>query len=79
MPVRVVLIDDHEMVIEGLKAMLTPFGERVEVIGTAVRAESAMPVIAALPPTSCCAMCGCRASADWICAGRSASVTPGRR
>ena len=27
MPVRVVLIDDHEMVIEGLKAMLTPFAE----------------------------------------------------
>lgn len=47
---RVVLIDDHEMVIEGLKAMLTPFGERVEVIGTAVGAESAMPVIAALTP-----------------------------
>lgn len=33
MTVRVVLVDDHEMVIEGLKAMLAPFGDRVEVVG----------------------------------------------
>ena len=28
-PVRLVLVDDHEMVIEGLKAMLAAFGDRV--------------------------------------------------
>ena len=28
-PVRLVLVDDHEMVIEGLKAMLAAFRERV--------------------------------------------------
>ena len=32
-PVRVVLVDDHEMVIEGLKAMLGPFKSRVRVVG----------------------------------------------
>lgn len=47
---RVVLIDDHEMVIEGLKAMLAPFGERVTVVGTAVGADSAMTAIADLDP-----------------------------
>ncbi len=41
-PVRLVLVDDHEMVIEGLKAMLASFGDRVEVVGQAVGAERAV-------------------------------------
>lgn len=49
-PVRLVLVDDHEMVIEGLKAMLTSFGDRVEVVGQAVGAERALSVIADLDP-----------------------------
>lgn len=48
--VRVVLVDDHEMVIEGLKAMLAPFASRVEVVGEAVGAEKAMTVIEELEP-----------------------------
>jgi DNA-binding NarL/FixJ family response regulator len=48
--VRVVLVDDHEMVIEGLKAMLAPFASRVEVVGEAVGAEKAMTVIDELMP-----------------------------
>jgi DNA-binding NarL/FixJ family response regulator len=49
-PVRVVLVDDHEVVIEGLKAMLAGFGERVGVVGQAVGVEQALAVIAALTP-----------------------------
>ena len=49
-PVRIVLVDDHEMVIEGLKAMLTAFASRVTVVGQAVGAEKAMDVIADLDP-----------------------------
>ena len=49
-PVRLVLVDDHEMVIEGLKAMLAAFGDRVEVVGQAVGAERAVGVIADLDP-----------------------------
>src|SRR6476619_8586694 len=49
-PVRLVLVDDHEMVIEGLKAMLAAFGDRVEVVGQAVGAERALGVIADLDP-----------------------------
>lgn len=48
--VRVVLVDDHEMVIEGLKAMLAPFRERVEVVGEAVGVDKALTVIGALQP-----------------------------
>jgi len=50
MPVRVVLIDDHEMVLEGLKAMLTPFADRVQVVGEAVGADNALTVIDELGP-----------------------------
>lgn len=49
-PVRIVLVDDHEMVIEGLKAMLAAFADRVEVVGQAVGAERAVDVIAELDP-----------------------------
>jgi DNA-binding NarL/FixJ family response regulator len=49
-PVRVVLVDDHELVIEGLKAMLARFAGRVRVVGQAGSAEDAVPVITALAP-----------------------------
>lgn len=49
-PVRVVLVDDHEMVIEGLKAMLSSFKNRVRVVGEAVGAENALSIIASLEP-----------------------------
>jgi DNA-binding NarL/FixJ family response regulator len=49
-PVRLVLVDDHEMVIEGLKAMLAAFRDRVEVVGQAVGAERALSVVDDLEP-----------------------------
>jgi DNA-binding NarL/FixJ family response regulator len=50
MPVRLVLVDDHEMVIEGLKAMLTAFTDRVQVVGQAIGADNALGVIDELHP-----------------------------
>jgi DNA-binding NarL/FixJ family response regulator len=49
-PVRVVLVDDHEMVLEGLKAMLARFVGRVRVVGVAASAEEAQQVVTALTP-----------------------------
>ncbi|MDN5917545.1 MAG: response regulator transcription factor [Pseudonocardia sp.] len=49
-PLRVVVVDDHEMVIAGLKAMLGPFPGRVRVVGSAHRAEEAMEVVVSLRP-----------------------------
>lgn len=49
-PVRIVLVDDHEMVIEGLKAMLAAFEDRVQVVGQAVGAERALSVVEELDP-----------------------------
>ena len=49
-PVRVVLVDDHEIVIEGIKAVLASFRLRVRVVGAAVGAENALRVVADLKP-----------------------------
>lgn len=49
-PVRIVLVDDHEMVIEGLKAMLAAFESRVTVVGQAVGADRVLGVVADLDP-----------------------------
>ncbi|HEY0450437.1 response regulator transcription factor [Actinophytocola sp.] len=49
-PVRVVLVDDHEMVLQGLKSMLTPFRGRIRVVGQAIGAEDAVRVVSGLNP-----------------------------
>ena len=49
-PVRLVLVDDHEMVIEGLKAMLAAFKDRLQVVGQAVGADRAVAVVDELQP-----------------------------
>lgn len=49
-PLRIVLVDDHEMVRTGLKAMLTRFAGQVRVVGEAGDAVTARQVVAALNP-----------------------------
>jgi DNA-binding NarL/FixJ family response regulator len=49
-PVRIVLVDDHEMVIEGLKAMLAAFDSRVTVVGQAVGPDHVLSVVTDLDP-----------------------------
>ncbi len=49
-PVRIVLVDDHEMVIEGLKAMLAAFDSRVTVVGQAVGPDHVLSVVGDLDP-----------------------------
>jgi DNA-binding NarL/FixJ family response regulator len=47
---RVVLVDDHEMVLHGLVAMLDQYSDRVEVAGRATTADEALAVVAAERP-----------------------------
>ena len=49
-PLRVVLVDDHEMVRTGLKAMLSRFAGQVRVVGEAADAATARRVVAGLDP-----------------------------
>jgi DNA-binding NarL/FixJ family response regulator len=47
---RVVLVDDHEMVLHGLTAMLEQHADRVEVVGRATTADEALAVVARESP-----------------------------
>ncbi|OLL73799.1 DNA-binding response regulator, LuxR family [Pseudonocardia sp. Ae168_Ps1] len=49
-PLRLVVVDDHEMVVQGLKAMLAPFRGRVRVVGTAHDVTAAMDAALSLAP-----------------------------
>jgi DNA-binding NarL/FixJ family response regulator len=49
-PLRVVLVDDHEMVRTGLKAMLSRFAGQVRVVGEAADAVTARRIVAGLNP-----------------------------
>jgi DNA-binding NarL/FixJ family response regulator len=49
-PLRVVLVDDHEMVRTGLKVMLSRFAGQVRVVGEAADAATARHVVAGLDP-----------------------------
>lgn len=49
-PLRIVLVDDHEMVLQGLKAMLAPYSGRVRVVGEALNAQDAVGVVGGLRP-----------------------------
>ena len=47
---RVFLVDDHEMVLQGLIAMLSRFPEQVAVVGTASTPDDALAAVARLDP-----------------------------
>lgn len=44
------LVDDHQMVLDGLKAMLRAYADRVEVVGEAIDAQQALDLLAAKAP-----------------------------
>ena len=47
---RLVLVDDHEMVLHGLTAMLAHFGDEVAIVGTATSYDAALLVVADTDP-----------------------------
>jgi DNA-binding NarL/FixJ family response regulator len=47
---RLVLVDDHEMVLHGLGAMLGHFADEVQIVGTATSAAAALGAVAAGQP-----------------------------
>ena len=46
-PLRLVLVDDHEMVLRGLDAMLGHFADEVQIVDTATSAAAALRAVAA--------------------------------
>lgn len=49
-PIRAVLVDDHQMVLDGLVSMLRPHGHRVEIVGQVTDAAAAADLVRALAP-----------------------------
>lgn len=49
-PLRLVLVDDHEMVLQGLTAMLGHFPDEVQIVGRATTAGAALALVAELAP-----------------------------
>jgi DNA-binding NarL/FixJ family response regulator len=49
-PLRVVVVDDHQMVLDGLRAMLAAYADRVEIVGEATEPELAMKIITEQEP-----------------------------
>jgi DNA-binding NarL/FixJ family response regulator len=45
MAVRVVIVDDHQMVLDGLRAMLAPYSDQIEIVGEAIDADLALKLI----------------------------------
>jgi DNA-binding NarL/FixJ family response regulator len=44
-PLRVVVVDDHQMVLDGLRAMLDAYSDRVSIVGEATEPDLAMKLI----------------------------------
>jgi DNA-binding NarL/FixJ family response regulator len=49
-PMRLVIVDDHQMVLDGLKAMLGPYAEQVSVVGEASDPAEAVKLVTTLDP-----------------------------
>ena len=49
-PLRVVVVDDHQMVLDGLRAMLAVYSDQVEIVGEATEPELAMKIIVGQEP-----------------------------
>ena len=49
-PLRVVVVDDHQMVLDGLRAMLAAYSDQVEIVGEATEPDVAVKVITGQQP-----------------------------
>jgi len=49
-PIRTVLVDDHQMVLDGLTAMLRPLADRIEIVGQATDPADALDAVQRLTP-----------------------------
>jgi DNA-binding NarL/FixJ family response regulator len=49
-PLRVVVVDDHQMVLDGLRAMLAAYSDQVEIVGEATEPELAIKIITGQEP-----------------------------
>lgn len=79
-PLRLVLVDDHEMVLEGIKAVLARFADRVRVLAEAVTADQAERLVATVDPDVVVTDVRLRGQSSGLdLCRRLIQATPGRR
>jgi DNA-binding NarL/FixJ family response regulator len=49
-PLRLVIVDDHQIVLDGLKAMLLPYADQVEIVGEAGKPDDAIRIVGEQQP-----------------------------
>lgn len=49
-PLRLVVVDDHQIVLDGLRAMLHAYADRVQIVGEALNAEEARRLVGETDP-----------------------------
>ncbi|MGH9121822.1 MAG: response regulator transcription factor, partial [Acidimicrobiales bacterium] len=49
-PIRIIVVDDHQMILDGLASMLAPYRDAVEVVAATTDPEEAKRVAAAESP-----------------------------
>jgi DNA-binding NarL/FixJ family response regulator len=49
-PMTLVIVDDHQMVLDGLKAMLQPYQDQVRIVGECSDPGTAVPLVSELKP-----------------------------
>jgi DNA-binding NarL/FixJ family response regulator len=50
LPIRLVIIDDHQMVLDGLRAMLRPYREQIEIVGESSDSAAAGELVSEVQP-----------------------------
>jgi DNA-binding NarL/FixJ family response regulator len=78
-PLRLVLIDDHQMVLDGIKAMLRPYRDRVEVVGEASDPREALRQVTELKPDAVLLDVRLRGSSGLDLCGELLAASPGCR
>ncbi len=76
-PLRLVIVDDHQMVLDGLAAMLRPYAERVEIAGQASDPQDALRLVAELEPDAVLLDVRLRGSSGLDLCGQMLAARPG--
>ncbi len=76
-PLRLVIVDDHQMVLDGLAAMLRPYAERVEIVGEASDPQNALRLVTELEPDAVLLDVRLRGSSGLDLCGQMLAARPG--
>ena len=76
-PLRLLIVDDHQMVLDGLRAMLRPYADRVEVVGEASDPADALRLVTELDPDAVLLDVRLRGSSGLDLCGQMMAARPG--